>query len=344
MAPSRLPAEFAKIPPDSPKSGVLASIPNTPESREALIANDIPQNATVKRNEAKLSVQYDGAPQFVSIGGTTLQYAHNTAVPVIKVDASSFYAVDKGIWFTASAATGPVDGGDQRAGRDLLDPDQLAAALRHLRARVRQQRRRGLCRLHAGLLRHGGHRQRRRLRHRLRLRPVGRRVLVRLPGHLRHGRVLRLERLGRLDLRLRLGLVRRLVRSVQPVVGSVVRPWLRLGLLGRRRRGVERLRPLGQRRRARHGRGLGRSVDRQRRSRRARRLLQRGHRRSRRRPRRRQHQHLHRHHHAPARRASATTRRPVASSPATAARRSIRTPARPRPAAVAPWSTPTPGA
>ncbi|UNK51034.1 hypothetical protein MNR01_08605 [Lysobacter sp. S4-A87] len=107
VPPSSLPAEFAKIPPDSPKSGVLASIPNTPESREALIANDIPQNATVKRNEAKLNVQYDGAPQFVSIGGTTLQYAHNTAVPVIKVAANSFYAVDKGIWFSASAATGP---------------------------------------------------------------------------------------------------------------------------------------------------------------------------------------------------------------------------------------------
>ncbi|HEY5850003.1 MAG TPA: hypothetical protein VIT62_04455 [Lysobacter sp.] len=107
VPPSSLPAEFAKIPPDSPKSGVLASIPNTPESREALIANDIPQNATVKRNEAKLNVQYDGAPQFVSIGGTTLQYAHNTAVPVIKVTANSFYAVDKGIWFSASTATGP---------------------------------------------------------------------------------------------------------------------------------------------------------------------------------------------------------------------------------------------
>ncbi|MGO4222468.1 hypothetical protein AB4Y64_11525 [Lysobacter sp. TAF61] len=107
VPPASLPAEFAKIPPDSAKSGVLASIPNTPESREALIANDIPQNATVKRNEAKLNVQYDGAPQFVSIGGTSLQYAHNTAVPVIKVTANSFYAVDKGIWFSSSSATGP---------------------------------------------------------------------------------------------------------------------------------------------------------------------------------------------------------------------------------------------
>lgn len=107
VAPSRLPAAFAKIPPDSPKSGVLASIPGTPESKEALIANDIPQTATVARSQAKLNVQYDGAPQFEPIAGTQLQYAHNTAVPVIRVAADSFYAVDKGIWFSANSPTGP---------------------------------------------------------------------------------------------------------------------------------------------------------------------------------------------------------------------------------------------
>lgn len=107
IAPARLPAVFAKIPPDSAKSGVLASIPNTPESKEALIANDIPQTATVDRKQAKLSVQYDGAPQFQPIGGTQLQYAINTPVPVIRVAADSFHAVDKGVWFTAKSATGP---------------------------------------------------------------------------------------------------------------------------------------------------------------------------------------------------------------------------------------------
>ena len=68
--PTRLPAEFGKIPPDSPKSGVLASIPNTPESREALIANNIPQTAVVNRNKPSCSVQYDGVPQFEPIAGT----------------------------------------------------------------------------------------------------------------------------------------------------------------------------------------------------------------------------------------------------------------------------------
>ena len=107
VAPGRLPADFAKIPPDSPKSGVLASIPGTPESKEALIANDIPQTATVKKGQATLTVTYDGAPQFANIEGTALQYARNTPVPVIRVASDSYYAVDKGIWFAASSPTGP---------------------------------------------------------------------------------------------------------------------------------------------------------------------------------------------------------------------------------------------
>ncbi|PTN54640.1 hypothetical protein [Stenotrophomonas panacihumi] len=107
VAPGKLPADFAKIPPDSPKSGVLASIPGTPESKEALIANSIPQTATVNRRQASLAVQYDGAPQFKPIEGTPLQYAWNTPVPVIRVAADKFFAVDKGVWFQAPAATGP---------------------------------------------------------------------------------------------------------------------------------------------------------------------------------------------------------------------------------------------
>jgi len=102
-----LPADFAKIPTDSPKSAVLASIPGTPESRESLIANSIPQTATVKGSQATLEVQYDGAPQFKPIEGTALTYAWNTAVPVIKVGDSSYYAVQNGVWFMAPSPTGP---------------------------------------------------------------------------------------------------------------------------------------------------------------------------------------------------------------------------------------------
>ncbi len=107
VPPDRLPADFARIPPDHPRSGVLTSIPGTPEAREALIANQIPQTATVHRNQVRLTVSYDGAPQFAPIAGTPLQYARNTPVPVIRVDDDAYYAVDKGIWFTATRTTGP---------------------------------------------------------------------------------------------------------------------------------------------------------------------------------------------------------------------------------------------
>ncbi len=40
---SDMPADFAKIPQDSPKATVLASVPGTPESKDALIANSIPR-------------------------------------------------------------------------------------------------------------------------------------------------------------------------------------------------------------------------------------------------------------------------------------------------------------
>ncbi len=107
VPPSDLPEDFSKIPPDSDKSAVLASIPGTPEANESLIANSVPQTAVVNRQQASLNVRYDGEPKFEPIDGTTLQYAKNTAVPVIKVDDTSFYAVDRGVWFYAQSPNGP---------------------------------------------------------------------------------------------------------------------------------------------------------------------------------------------------------------------------------------------
>src|SRR5262249_20280367 len=45
-----LPADFAKIPPDHAMGDLLAAVPGTPQSREAAIANDIPQTASVQRD------------------------------------------------------------------------------------------------------------------------------------------------------------------------------------------------------------------------------------------------------------------------------------------------------
>jgi hypothetical protein len=102
-----LPQDFSKIPENSPKAGVLASVPGTAPAKEALIANSIPQTATITRDQARLEVKYDGPPQFTKIEGTELQYAVNTATPVIQVNDKHYYAVENAVWFVGPAATGP---------------------------------------------------------------------------------------------------------------------------------------------------------------------------------------------------------------------------------------------
>ena len=102
----RLPPDFAAIPESHPKGEVLASVPGTPQAREAVIANDIPQTATISRR-AQLDVRYDGPPQLKALEGTPLQYVVNASVPVIRVDASTYYALQNGVWFVASSPTGP---------------------------------------------------------------------------------------------------------------------------------------------------------------------------------------------------------------------------------------------
>ncbi|GAB7128073.1 hypothetical protein JCM19000A_25800 [Silvimonas sp. JCM 19000] len=108
VAGDKLPDDFLKIPSESAKGSVLASIPGTPEARESLIANSIPQTATVNRQQAHLSVSYDGGnAQFKPIDNTPLAYAWNTAVPVIRVTDSEFYAVQNGVWFKSPLPSGP---------------------------------------------------------------------------------------------------------------------------------------------------------------------------------------------------------------------------------------------
>jgi hypothetical protein len=99
--------DFAKIPENSPKATVLASVPGTPQAKEGLIANSIPQTATITRSEAKLTVVYDGEATFVPIEGTSMTYAKNTSVPVIKVSDNNYYCVEAGVWFKAPTPQGP---------------------------------------------------------------------------------------------------------------------------------------------------------------------------------------------------------------------------------------------
>src|SRR5215469_2480865 len=102
-----LPQDFSKIPESSPKAGVLASVPGTGPAKEALIANSIPQTATITRSEAHLEVKYDGSPQFKKIEGTNLQYAVNTATPVIRVNDNNYFAVENAVWFVGPEPVGP---------------------------------------------------------------------------------------------------------------------------------------------------------------------------------------------------------------------------------------------
>ncbi len=102
-----LPERFADISESSPKAGVLVSVPGTGPAKEALIANAIPQTATITRSQAQLLVKYDGDPRFKNIVGTNLQYAVNTATPVIEVDNKNYYAVENAVWFVGAAPVGP---------------------------------------------------------------------------------------------------------------------------------------------------------------------------------------------------------------------------------------------
>ena len=102
-----MPPDFAKIPKDNPKATVLASVPGTPQSKEALIANSIPQTATITRSEARITVQYDGEAKFVPIQGTSISYAENTSAAVIKVSDDNYYCVEAGVWFKARSPQGP---------------------------------------------------------------------------------------------------------------------------------------------------------------------------------------------------------------------------------------------
>jgi len=106
FATAVLPADFARIPPSSPIAFVLPSVPGTPQAQEALLEAQVPQQATLNRDAAKLTVVYAGAPQFTPIPGTSLAYATNTSFVVVQ-SAEGFYSCYQGAWFAAPAPNGP---------------------------------------------------------------------------------------------------------------------------------------------------------------------------------------------------------------------------------------------
>jgi hypothetical protein len=103
--PQRLPEDFLRIPADSEMGGVLASVPGTIEAREALLDNQIPQTAEVDRKTAKVTVSYDGDPEFEACGDG-VAYARNTDKSVLLIDGT-YYCCDEAVWFVASGPEGP---------------------------------------------------------------------------------------------------------------------------------------------------------------------------------------------------------------------------------------------
>ncbi|MGH9561559.1 MAG: hypothetical protein ACRD3S_08895, partial [Terracidiphilus sp.] len=103
-----LPADFQKIPDNSPKARVLASVPGTIEAADAVMLAQIPTTAIVNKAEAeaKAEVTYDGPPQFQPIENTPLEYAVNTQEKVIKA-GDLYYLCFQGVWFMSAQPNGP---------------------------------------------------------------------------------------------------------------------------------------------------------------------------------------------------------------------------------------------
>jgi len=105
FATPNLPSDFARIPASSPRGYVLASVPGTPQAREALVQAQVPTQATLDRNTTKVEVIYTGEPKFEPIVQTQLMYAVNTPYDVILL-GGKYYLCYRGVWFVAPTPTG----------------------------------------------------------------------------------------------------------------------------------------------------------------------------------------------------------------------------------------------
>jgi len=105
-ASTDLPADFAQIPDNDPAAFVKASVPGTREAKDAVLLASIPTTTTVNITNVTVNVTYSGAPTFVVITNTTIQYAVNTPKQVFLVNGG-YYCCDQGVWFCSTSATGP---------------------------------------------------------------------------------------------------------------------------------------------------------------------------------------------------------------------------------------------
>jgi len=107
IAADRLPADFARIPDDSPKENIKAAVAGTAQARAAAVAAGIAQTARIDPTTPLAPPRFDGEPVFEPIDGTDLAFAANSATPVIRVDAQRYLALENGVWFDARQPRGP---------------------------------------------------------------------------------------------------------------------------------------------------------------------------------------------------------------------------------------------
>lgn len=109
----KLPASFKRVPLDSPKGNILASVAGTDQAEDAIADAEIPQTSAIQRSDRSFAATYDGRPQFAPIEGTDLQYAVNTDAEVILADGR-YYACDQGVWYISDDPYGPWSVSDTR--------------------------------------------------------------------------------------------------------------------------------------------------------------------------------------------------------------------------------------
>lgn len=102
-----LPADFARIPDADPLAWVKASVPGTREAKDAVLLASIPTTTTINiTNTVNVNVVYSGAPQFIVITNTVVQYAVNTPNQVFLV-SGGYYCCAQGMWFCGASPSGP---------------------------------------------------------------------------------------------------------------------------------------------------------------------------------------------------------------------------------------------
>ena len=105
----KLPADFAKIPPESAKGDVLTFVAGTQQAKDAIMDAHIPQTTAVKRGgDNTVAVAYDGSPRFQKIEGTEVSYAINTEEAVFSI-GREYYCAQEGIWYVSNMVYGPFE-------------------------------------------------------------------------------------------------------------------------------------------------------------------------------------------------------------------------------------------